>query len=260
MGRDLITRRTLPFFFLMLFAAGLPSSAEIFNVTYISTSTKEIRAYNKDDGRSLWQSSTRAEKLEVDGAPGLRITENSKGIWNGRDLRQWRAENLYSINGNEIIPVRSSIFFYDTNGLTVEAQTKTYSRRDGKVYCLKNGDKKTFDCDPDIIDKELLGICLMNYPFSRSKDLEFHMMTNEPAHYKMTMVNLGKDTLVYGDKKISCYKLQMIPDLGFLGIFAPFVPKTYFWYKTEPPHEFVRYEGLESGLNTPYIVMESVNK
>ena len=97
----------------------------------------------------------------------------------------------------------------------------------------------------------------MSYPFDRKSDFIFPMLTNEPAYYSMTLVNKGIDTLTVNGATIECYKLQMIPDLGFLGIFAPFVPKTYFWYKAASPHEFVRYEGLESGLNTPYIVMQA---
>ncbi len=83
------------------------------------------------------------------------------------------------------------------------------------------------------------------------------MLTDEPAFYNMTLVNKGVEPVDVGGKTIDCYKIQMIPDLGFLGIFAPFVPKTYFWYRVASPHDFIRYEGLESGLNTPYIVMQS---
>ena len=128
------------------------------------------------------------------------------------------------------------------------------------MYCVKNSDKKDFDFEDDLIDKEVLGTCMMNFPFGRKEDFEFHMMTNEPAHYKMTMINRGSKSVQVDGSAYDCYKLQMVPDLGFLGIFAPFVPKTYFWYRVDAPHDFVRYEGLESGLNTPYIVMQAAEK
>jgi hypothetical protein len=218
-----------------------------------------IKAYNKDDGKFLWSSVAEISPQKIDGKDMLVITERSSGLWGGKDKRQWNVENYYSFTNGRAIPLHSSIVFYDMNSKEVESQRKTYNAEDSKVYCNKNGDKKEFDFERDLVDKELLGTCLMNYPYNRKSDLEFHMMTNEPAHYKMTMVNKGIEVIRVNNKDIKCYKLQMIPDLGFLGIFAPFVPKTYFWYRVEAPHDFVRYEGLESGLNTPYIVMEAQN-
>lgn len=195
--------------------------------------------------------------MEVNGKVILKLTEDCKGLWGKKYERAWKAESYYIYEGSRVIPDHATLTFYDQKGKMVDKLEKKYSSKDGKVYCLKNDENKEFEFEDDLIDKEVLGTCLMNYLYDREKDFEFHMMTNEPAHYKMTMVNKGIEALTVNGKTVECYKLQMIPDLGFLGFFAPFVPKTYFWYKAEPPHDFVRYEGLESGLNTPYIVMEA---
>lgn len=244
---------------LALLMVSAASYAEVFRVSEISFKAKDIKAYNKDDGKYLWQSVSRSQTMEADGKVVLKITEDSKGLWGNKNERTWKVENYYSYSGDRVIPDHSSVTFYDPSGKVAEKQEKRYSQKDGKVHCLKNDEKKEFDFEDDLIDKELLGTCLMNYPYGRKDDFEFHMMTNEPAHYKMTMVNKGIDKIKVNGKEFECYKLQMVPDLGFLGIFAPFVPKTYFWYQKQAPHDFVRYEGLESGLNTPYIVMEAQN-
>jgi len=55
------------------------------------------------------------------------------------------------------------------------------------------------------------------------------------------------------DKKISCLKVKITPSAG---LFSSFVKPMYFWYKAEPPYSFVRYEGLERGPNSPYIIQE----
>jgi hypothetical protein len=230
---------------------------ETFKLDYLAQKPKDIKAYNKDDGKFLWESTSGSSLVKMNGKETLVINEKASGVWNGKDKRTWKVENYYTYENNRAVPHHSSITFYDMSGKIADVQKKTYSLKDKKVYCDKNGEKKDFDFEEDLIDKELLGTCLMNYPYTRKSDLEFHMMTNEPSHYKMTMQNKGIETVKINGKNIECYKLQMIPDLGFLGIFAPLVPKTYFWYKVEAPHEFVRYEGLESGLNTPYIVMEA---
>ena len=233
--------------------------SEIFRVSHLAEKPKLIKAYNKDDGKYLWQSVTKSSTKEINGKVVLKITEDCRGLWGGSHERTWKAECYYYLENKKAIPDHASLVFYDAEGNTVEVIEKRYSLKDKRVYCVKNGDRKEFDLEDDLIDKEALGTCLMNYPYDRKNDFEFHMMTNEPSHYKMTMVNKGTETIKINGRAIECYKLQMIPDLGFLGIFAPFVPKTYFWYRVEPPHDFVRYEGLESGLNTPYIVMEAQN-
>jgi hypothetical protein len=249
-------KRMLLFILLgLLFASS--AYCEVFKVTYIPTSQIKINASNKDDGKYLWQSVGQVRTVEIEGKTMLLVNEKSKGIWNNKDERTWNTESYYLYDGGKITPDHATLTFYDMNGNVVEKLTKTYSKKDGKVHCLKNNDKSDFDFDDDLIDKEILGTCMMNYPYDRDKDFEFHMMTNEPAHYKMTMVNKGKDTLKVNGKDVECYKLQMVPDLGMLGFVGAFVPKTYLWYKAAAPHDFVRYEGLESGLNTPYIVMEA---
>jgi hypothetical protein len=250
-------KKLIGFLILILTLLAAASFAETFNVTYIRTSPISIKASNKDDGKYLWQSLGQVRTVEADGRVMLLATEKCKGIWGNKEKRTWNVESYYIYEGSKITPDHSTLTFYDMDGKIVEKLTKTYSKKDGKLYCVKNNDKKEFDFEDDLIDKEILGTCMMNFPYGREKDFEFHMMTNEPSHYKMTMVNKGTETLKQNGKDVECYKLQMVPDLGMLGFVGAFVPKTYFWYKVAAPHDFVRYEGLESGLNTPYIVMEA---
>lgn len=244
---------------LILFVFAFSAYAERFNVTYISLQPKSIKVFKKDDGKYLWQYVTQARTLEAGGRTMLKITENCKGIWNNRDERTWQSESYYFYENNRVVPDRAALTFYDLKGKVVEKIEKRYSPADKKVYCVKNNEKKEYDFENDLVDKEVLGVCMMNFSFGRKEDFDFHMMTNEPAHYRMTMVNRGIEALTFNGATVECYKVQMVPDLGFLGIFAPFVPKTYFWYEVKSPHEFVRYEGLESGLNTPYIFMQAVD-
>jgi hypothetical protein len=252
---------------IICFAFAGTAYAEQFNVTYISLQPKSIKVFKKDDNKYLWQYVTQARTLET-GLPAgkaggrtmLKITENCKGIWNDRDERTWESESYYFYENKRVVPDRAALTFYDLKGKVADKIEKKYSAKDGKVYCVKNGEKKEYDFDDDLVDKEVLGVCMMNFSFGRKEDFDFHMMTNEPAHYRMTMVNRGIEAFNINGATVECWKIQMVPDLGFLGIFAPFVPKTYFWYKVASPHEFVRYEGLESGLNTPYIVMQAVDK
>jgi hypothetical protein len=141
--------------------------AEQFNVTYVGLQPKSIKVFKKDDGKYLWQYTTQAQTLEIGGRTMLKITEDCKGIWNNRDERTWKSESYYSYENNRIEPDHTMLTFYDPKGNIVEKIEKGYSRKDKKVYCVKNRDKKEFDFEDDLIDKEVLGVCMMNFPLWR---------------------------------------------------------------------------------------------
>jgi len=234
--------------------------AEIFKITHISEKPKEIKAYLKDNDMYLWRSRNIAATYEADGKTYLRLTEDGSGQYgNDKKFKTWHAESGDLYENNTMTPRSSYFEFKDKDEVTVGLMKTVFDQKEGIIKCKLLNEKKEFEFKDGLIDKNGLGTAMMNFPYERKKDFVFPMLTNEPAFYNMTLVNKGIDVLTVGSRTIECYKVQMIPDLGFLGIFAPFVPKTYFWYKAAYPHEFMRYEGLESGLNTPYIVMQAAD-
>jgi hypothetical protein len=231
--------------------------AETFKITNINGKPVDIKTYEKDSGKYVWSCTDQISTFEADGKTLIRLTEDGEGQYgNDKKYKTWHAESIYLYVNETIIPQSSSLEFKDKDGVIVGMLKTTFDTKEGTVKCKMLNDRKQFDYKEGMIDKNALGLALVNYPFERKSDLVFPMLTNEPSYYSMTMVNKGIDVLTVNGATVECYKLQMVPDLGFLGIFAPFVPKTYFWYRVAAPHEFVRYEGLESGLNTPYIVMK----
>lgn len=232
--------------------------AEIFNIIYVSKKPTNITTYNKDSGKMVWRSRNTAATFKADGKSYIRIVEDGSGQYgNDKKYKTWRSESIYLYQNNTIIPQSSRLEFKDKDGVVVNLLSTVYDQKTKTVKCAMLNEKKEFELKEGMLDKNGLGVALENYPFERKNDFIFPMLTDEPAFYNMTLVNRGTEELTVNSRTIECYKIQMIPDLGFLGIFAPFVPKTYFWYKAAFPHDFVRYEGLESGLNTPYIVMKA---
>jgi hypothetical protein len=246
---------------ILFFCAFFFSAAysEIFRITAINEKPAEIKTYEKDSGKYVWHSKNFDTIYKTNGHTYLLITEDGEGQYgNDKQFKKWHEETVYLYENETIVPQNSILEFRNKAGDIIASTQTTYDQDKRKVYCKLLNDKKEFDLKDGILDKNGLGLALMSYPFDRKADFVFPMLTDEPAFYNMTLVNKGLEPVdVGGGKTIDCYKLQMIPDLGFLGIFAPFVPKTYFWYRAAPPHDFIRYEGLESGLNTPYIVMQA---
>jgi len=234
------------------------ASAEMFKFARFHFPERQLKTSDKASGNALWQSRTSSKKVVSGGQTYLKIVEDGTGI-TGKDktAKTWHTEAFYKLNGDRITPYQGTIVYKNPAGQVLTTINKYYFTDQNKVVVKINGTEKTFDLKPDLIDKELLGTALTNFPFAEQRDLVFYLLTNEPTVYKMTLKNLGTETLTVGGKPVACYKIQMIPDLGALGLLGAFVPKTYFWY-TADDQEFVRYEGLESGLGTPYIVMEAV--
>jgi len=234
------------------------SSAEVFQIERMRRGREGLEARDKASGEDLWQSVIEIQKIKHEGDPYLYIREEGAGIY-GKDkkYKSWVSEAYYLYQDGRAIPYQTKLVYKDREGKTLQTITKIYDPEAKKAICRINGDEKRFDLADDLIDKELLGTALQNYSFDEKRDVEFHLLTNEPTLYKITVKYRGTDKIKVAGKEIECHKLQMIPDLGLLNVFGAFVPKTYFWYKIDPPHDYVRYEGLESGLGTPYIILES---
>jgi hypothetical protein len=133
-----------------------------------------------------------------------------------------------------------------------------YDVKNKKVLVRNDGKEKVFTLRDDMIGTEFIFLAVANYPFDEKRDFVFYLLTSEPTVYPMTLKYIGEETITSAaGKAVDCYKIQMIPDLGFLNVVGAFVPKTYFWYTKSAPRQFVRYEGLDGGLGDPYIVREA---
>ena len=240
----------------VLVMAGSLAYGEVFKLDNLALNkARGIKTSDKSSGKALWTSRTTSKKIVDKGQTFLYITDDGAGIF-GKDktYKTWHSDAYYKLAGNLAIPYDGKLVYKDKDGTVVMTIKKDYYPADTKAVVTINSQPKEFVMRSDLIDKELVGTALANYPFDNPRDFVFYMLTNEPTVYKMTLKYRGVEKI----NGVDSYKLEMIPDLGALGIFGAFVPKTYFWYTTSAPHEFVRYEGLESGLGTPYIVMESV--
>lgn len=224
----------------------------------IETGKAKIVAYDKSTGSLRWQCTLSTIKTNFNGKPFYYTEENGKGNFgNNNSYKTWKVMGYYQISAGGVTPYEVKQTMKDAGGKTVLSLDKSYNAKEGKIVCNVNGTEKVFDFNKTTMDKDLIGRVLANFPFETGDDVNFYLMTHEPALYNITMKNRGKETITLNGKIMECYKIELVPDLGALSLLGAFVPKTYFWYTTSTPHKFMRYEGLESGLGTPVIVMES---
>jgi hypothetical protein len=62
------------------------------------------------------------------------------------------------------------------------------------------------------------------------------------------------EEFIISGKKVVCYRVDLGPELDILF----FLPKVTFWYLSQPPYNFVRYEGPLGGPFSPTVIQESV--
>ncbi len=205
----------------------------------------------KATGNKRWESKVVGQYLIYQGKTYIYFIEEGKDSKEGG--HSWRSSAYsYVNNSNEVSPYSVDVVIKNEKGEVTDRISKFYDINEGRVICQVNRKDKEFPYQQNMFDKQNMGIILMNFPFGSKKEMSGHLVTHDPAIYAVKIVYRGQETI----GNTPCYKLEMIFDMGILNLFYAFVPKFYFWCEVAPPHRFVRYEGLESGLGTPYVVIE----
>ncbi len=75
----------------------------------------------------------------------------------------------------------------------------------------------------------------------------------EPRFYNIELDMMGAEEILLMGKTIKAYKLRLDPDLGIFSFINIFLPDAYVWHYAEGQHEWLRYDGLESGIGTPLV-------
>lgn len=228
--------------------------------------TDKIIAVDKASGVNLWEAVDTYQVGVENKKPFIRFTQNGSGRYgNSKESIEWKTIGYYYADPY-IRPYYSKKEIYSKSGKLLKVETFDYQAADKKIYFtredkLKNKTaRQTFKYADDTIDKNIIGYAILSYPFDKKGDFSFHYISDEPKVYSLTLHYRGKEKITVPAGNYECHKLEMTVDLGVLGIVGAFIPKTYFWFSLGEPIEWVKYEGLESGIGTPYIVMSRAEK
>jgi hypothetical protein len=241
---------------LLTFFCNLPSAAIELKAPSFADSEKIIyQCINKNDHAKRWEVQVDLTKNQQGEKIFLEQIEIGQGMsWKNKENGNWTTTSMFEVN--------SSIYqIFSKREFNSESGKKSF---ENKKFDFENNRAffggKMLKINKEYIGQEGLGILMRSFIASGLKKYSFHLLTNEPAKYKMDLKLLCIENITVPAGTFECYKIQMSPDLGLLKIATVFIPPTYFWYTTNSPHFFIRYEGLESGLGTPYVVMELLNR
>ena len=212
------------------------------------------------DKNSGWEAKWGMEGLQIQGRNAVRFTETGSGHlsdysqevrWSTRSV--WLAEDGFR-------PLDTERTITATDGKVLLVERKHFDHDKATVHLERTregGGKETENLDvPDdtLAIEGLAGVLrFANLPKSRS--LSAHVLTNEPRVYSVSFEWRDEETVRTPAGEFHCYRVEMIPHLGVLNVIRPFLQKTYFWYTVAAPHNWIRYQGPESGPGTPEVVM-----
>jgi hypothetical protein len=214
-----------------------------------------------ENGKNRWTADWTMEPWEVDGRPAVRFTETGEGRYSPfqQDVRWsltavWRAEGTFQ-------PLHFEKTFRNTQGAVIETDTKDFTGSNSSIRFVRNTPNaapavRTMSIPSDTITVEGMAGVLRSLPFGGKKAFPLHLFTNDFELWKISIESRGREMVHTPAGDFDCYKVEMVPHLGALDIFRKFFPKSHIWFTVAPPHFWVKYEGLENGVESPSIVMQ----
>lgn len=252
----------LPGLLIGLFVGGASASAEPLRVPTMDAKERGALVTFAKNGGVRWKAEWTLEQVTVNGQRLVRFTETGQGRYSPfKEEVRWTLEALWNAE-DAFSPLSFEKTVSDMNGGLLVRERKAFDLARGRVQFQRQDSAaltstmKELEVPSDTLAVEGIGTALRSLPFDPPRPFRAHLLTNEPELYEVTLEPRGRERVKTQAGEFECYKVELVPHLGLLSVFRVFVPKTYFWFTVAPPHFWVRYQGLESGLGTPHVVME----
>lgn len=262
--KDLMKKHIISILFIFFICANV-SVAEPFKVPPILPNEHGTIVTEYVDGGTRWKADWKAQVFEENGVKKFKLVFDAKGLTSPFSMdTTWRTVAIWKAE-DEFVPLESENKIKDLNGNLIMIDEKKFNHKRGTAVfgredLIINSYKRTpYDITPDTLIVEGLVYALRTLPFGTNKVVKAKILSNEPELYSVEFHQRGIEKIETEDGEVSCYKVEIVPKLGVLGVFKVFFPKTYFWFSVDAPHKWVRYQGLENGIDTPEVIMNVTN-
>src|SRR3989339_250784 len=211
----------------------------------------------KDSGKVLALQTTRLSKdnSTITDATFARRSDNGTA-------RNIQTLTRYVLNNNKLTVLFQQATVYK-EGKTCQTRQFNFNWDNYKASLeMRDNIKNTVNTKNIKLTAKTVLAGASNYYFQNliSRNIQqdkFTMLTNDGDIYNMSVnISYVPQTIALQGKNIACFRVDMKADLGLFSIVAP---NMAFYFNAKPPYDFVRYEGLESGPNSPNIIEEMVD-
>ena len=238
--------------FYLLTGSGLIFAAEeeVTKMSYVCRDTA---------GRYRWQADTRIRNIR----PGVYVmVEKAEGHYSSFKGRiSWVAEMEFESTRDSIRPLRLKKRVFDEDGNMIRLETQEFDLANNTAICTHEeparniSRTKKFKFDKDVVNRLSLGLYAQKFLEDGKIREKIQMVSEEPDVYDIELKRLGKETIEVNGQTRTAYRLCIDPELGFLNFVKVFLPNAYAWHSAEGKHEWLRYAGLEGGINSAKVVV-----
>jgi len=202
-----------------------------------------------------------------------RITEDNRVIYKYAALGEGDYDEYKNVTfyiearveekGGLLYPIYSFNYIKNKDGSLVARYEKTFDYMKQKIYYIISDSKgavvkKTvFPMKGLTVDGPTMIHFLKTFAAHRGENSykTFYLISEKAQLYRITIKDMGVETLELPAGKIRAIKLRLVPELGLLtGVAKSLIPPTFIWYAEQAPYEWLRYEGLETGVGSTHII------
>jgi hypothetical protein len=238
---------------LILFINVIPVPATLTpqNGASVATSTDES---------SGWKAQWGMQEIQLQGKRTVRFQETGSGRLSAFSGEvRWSAVSTWLADGG-FRPLDTQRTVTTPEGKVLLVERKHFDQSKGTVRLERTRageapEVRLVDVPEDTLAIEGLAGVLRFAGVSNPRTFSAHILSNEPKVYKVSFEWRAEEKVSTPAGDFDCYRVEMVPHLGLLNVVRPFLQKTNFWFTVAAPHNWIRYEGPESGPGTPAVVL-----
>jgi hypothetical protein len=212
------------------------------------------------DGKTRWRNRWSMERTTLDGQPVLRFTERGDGIRSPFSQPvSWTIVSIWA-NDGALRPLRSETRYTDSSGRDLRREIRSFDwtrnqLRFEQTDAAGNRKEEVREVPASAMLADGIAGVLRGLDFNQAKPFRAHLMASDLKAYEVSFEVRGRERIQTPQGSIEAYKVEVVPHLGVLDLVRFLYPKTYFWFRVEPPHTWIRYEGLEDGPGSVEIIL-----
>jgi len=214
-------------------------------------------------GASRW----RADTQIMSQSPGVYVMiEKAEGFHSSFKGRvSWVARMEFERTEDSIRPMRLEKRVFDEKGSLIRVEKQEFDLANNTGTCTHEEPErnisrtKNFKFNKDVVTRLSLGLYAQKFLASGKTSQSLQMVSEEPNVYDIELRLLDKEIIDLNGRKVPAYRLCIDPYLGLLGFAKIFLPKAYAWHSAAPKYEWLRYAGLEGGINSAKVEVTVVD-
>ena len=194
------------------------------------------------------------------------LKEKGQGNYGKFQNIKWEIESKMELKNNLLCPLCTISNVKDMDGNNIFTFRKEYDYENNKITVRKT------DAQANIIESvdfplknntaDFVTLVFSLKPFIQKADrkeiLKFNLLSSEPRLYKVIARIEKEETIKISGRELETIKVKLTLDKGVLNVLlAKLIRPAFIWYEKDFPHAWLRYEGLESGKNSPYVIIET---